>query len=232
MLGNVLIVGGSASIAPEIIAVFSAECQRVAVTYRSPPAAAPAGNILGLTCDLEAAESRAAMVATLVAAGGGIDAVIVLSGAILGKSLDATTDEAMDRLVAVNLTGPARLLRDLLPVLNAGARVLLVSSIAGERGSFDPMYAATKGALIPFAKSLATWAGRRLTITVVAPGAIEDSTMVRDMSAERVAHHLKSTPTGELLTRADLARILFDLAQPHWRHANGAVIRINGGSYV
>ena len=185
-----------------------------------------------MTCDFESAGSRAALIAGLSAAGGGVDVVVLLAGAILGRNLEATTDDDMDHLVAVNLTGPARLLRDLLPVLNACARVLLVSSIAGERGSFDPMYAATKGALIPLAKSLATWSGGRLTTTVVAPGPIDDSTMLRDMSAERVAHHRKASPTGELLNRTDLARILVDLARPHWRHANGAVIRVNGGSYV
>ena len=158
--------------------------------------------------------------------------MLILSGAILGKNLASTSDEEMDHLAGVNLFGPARLLRDLLPVLNAGARILLVSSVAGERGGLDPMYAATKGALIPFAKSLATWLRNRMTVTVVAPGAIEDSAMLRDMGAERIAHHRKASPTGELLARADLARLLFDLAHPHWRHANGAVIRINGGSYV
>jgi 3-oxoacyl-[acyl-carrier protein] reductase len=204
----------------------------VAVTYRTPPAAAPAANASVHVCDLARAESRAALVAKLRSAGGGLDAVVVLAGAILGTNLEATTDEAMDRLVASNLTGPARLLRDLLPVLNRGARVLLLSSIAGERGSFDPLYAATKGALIPFAKSLATWAGDRLTVTVVAPGGIEDSAMVRGMGDARAQHHRQATPTGELLGKADLARILVDLAHPHWRHANGAVIRVNGGAYV
>jgi len=232
MLGNVLIIGGSASIAPEIIAAFAAGARHVDVTYRHPLPPALDGNIAAHTCDLEDKDSRRGLVAALADLTGIVDVVLVLSGSILGKNLESTSDEEMDHLVSVNLLGPARLLRDLLPVLNAGARILLVSSIAGERGSFDPMYAATKGALIPFAKSLATWLGKRMTVTVVAPGAIEDSTMVRDMDAERIAHHRNASPIGELLSRADLARVLFDLAHSHWRHANGAVIRINGGSYV
>ena len=56
--------------------------------------------------------------------------------------------------------------------------------------------------------------------------------MLRDMSADRIAHHRSATPIGELLNRSDLAQILVDLAHPHWRHSNGAVIRVNGGSYV
>jgi 3-oxoacyl-[acyl-carrier protein] reductase len=164
--------------------------------------------------------------------GTGLDTIVLLSGDILGKSLEATSDEDMRHLTEVNLTGPASLLRDLMPYVNIGARVLLVSSIAGERGSFDPLYAATKGALIPFAKSLATWLGARMSVTVVAPGPIEESKMLREMAPERIDHHRKASPIGELLTADDFASVLFDLAQPHWRHANGSVIRLNGGAYV
>jgi 3-oxoacyl-[acyl-carrier protein] reductase len=231
MIGNVLIVGGSASIAPEVVATFAAGARRLAVTYRHPPPS-PAADFTTYTCDLEDLDSCRALAAGLGGLGEGIDVLLILPGAILGKNLESTSDEEMERLASVNLLGPARLLRELLPILNVSARILLVSSIAGERGSFDPMYAATKGALIPFAKSLATWLGKRLTVTVIAPGPIEDSAMVRDMSAERIAHHKNASPTGELVARADLARVLFDLAHPHWRHANGAVIRLNGGSYV
>jgi 3-oxoacyl-[acyl-carrier protein] reductase len=233
MLGNVLIVGGTSSVAPEIIDKFAAGAHRVIVTRRKEvPEEHDGGNISWLPCELTVAESREALTAAIARSGGGIDVVVFLAGAILGRNLEGTSDADMDALVAANLTGPARLLRDLLPVINPGARVIFVSSIAGERGSFDPLYAATKGALIPFAKSLATWAGSRMSVIVVAPGAIEDSTMVNDMSPERVAHHRAATPTGCLLSRQDFASIVFDIAQPHWRHANGAVIRVNGGSYV
>ena|ERR1035437_3411471 len=229
ILGNVLIVGGSASIAPEIIAAFSRGAHHVDVAYRRNPPIFSQGNITTHGCDTGDRDSRRSLVAALT---GGVDVVLILSGAILGKDLASTSDEEMDYLVNANLLGPARLLRDLLPALNIGARILLVSSISGERGSFDPLYAATKGALIPFAKSLATWSGDRMTVTVVAPGAIEDSAMIRGMSAERIIHHRKASPTGKLLTRADLARVLFDLAHPHWAHTNGSVISINGGSHV
>lgn len=232
MLGNVLIVGGTASIADAIVSAFGASALKLFVTYRyTAPANLPM-TASAVRCDIRTAAGRAELVRIIEGSGAGLDGVIVLSGSILGKNLEQTTDEEMAELAAVNLTGPMGLLRDLLPSINPGARILLMSSIAGERGSFDPIYAATKGALIPFAKSLATWLGKRMTVTIVAPGAIEGSRMVNDMSAERVAHHRAATPTGELVNPQDLARILVDLAHPHWRHANGAVVRINGGAYV
>ena len=227
MLGKVLIVGASASIAPEIVSAFRASAREVTVTVRRPLREAIAG-VTAIECDLEDADS----VRRAASRCHGIDAVVVLAGAIAGTPLGETSDADIDRLTAVNLTGPARLIRDLIPRLNKGARVLLVASVAGERGSFDGIYAATKGGMIALAKSLAAWYGTDFTTTVVAPGLIEHSAMQNQMSAARAEHHRQATPTGELIGRGDLARILVDLAQPHWRHANGAVIRLNGGAYV
>ncbi|MCG8443678.1 MAG: SDR family oxidoreductase, partial [Caulobacterales bacterium] len=106
------------------------------------------------------------------------------------------------------------------------------SSISGERGSFDPIYAAAKGAIMPFAKSLATWLGDRVSVVVVAPGLIEGSAMHDDMAPERRDHHRDATPRGELLSQEGFASLLADLAGAHWAHVNGAVIRVNGGAYV
>ena len=196
MIGQALIVGGSSSIGPATIARFAAGCRGVLATYRSARPSAMPANVQLVACDFLIPGDRARLVETVAATGAGLDAVIVLAGDILGKNLEATTDADMAHLSAVNLNGPAALLRDLLACINAGARVLLVSSIAGERGSYDPLYAATKGALIPFAKSLATWHGARMTVTVVAPGPIEESKMLADMSPERVEHHRKASPIG------------------------------------
>ncbi len=227
MLGNVLIVGGSASIAPEVVSAFGANARGLTVTYRQPPPA-PAAGIAVLACDLEDSESIRAAAQCCC----DLDVVVLLAGAITGVALAEASDAEIDRLTAVNLSGPARLIRDLMPRLSKGARILLVSSIAGERGSFDSVYAATKGGMIALAKSLATWRGSDFTTFVVAPGLIEQSAMLNGMAPHRIEHHRSTTPAGELLNRVDLARILVDLAQPHWRHANGAVIRVNGGAYV
>jgi 3-oxoacyl-[acyl-carrier protein] reductase len=232
MLGTALILGGSASVGSAVVECFAKGAHQVIATHRSERWHSPLANVTCIRCDILSAEDRSHLATTVRSMGRGLDAIIVLVGDILGKSLEATSDAEMGHLAAVNLTGPASVLRDLLPSINNGARVLLVSSIAGERGSFDPLYAATKGALIPFAKSLATWMGARMTVTVVAPGPIEGSKMLSEMTAERIEYHRKASPIGTLLTTEDFAAILYDLAQPHWRHANGSVIRINGGAYV
>jgi 3-oxoacyl-[acyl-carrier protein] reductase len=161
-----------------------------------------------------------------------VDVMILLAGSIVGKALDVMQEIELFQCVYDNFTAPAALIRRLLPFFSIGARLLLVSSVAGERGSYDAIYAGSKGALIPFAKSIASWLGHRMTINVVCPGPIDDSSMFNGMNAERVHYHRAASPTGELLNRKDFAEILLDLTRPHWRHANGAVIRVNEGVYV
>ena len=38
-------------------------------------------------------------------------------------------------------------------------------------------------------------------------------------------------PNKEFLNSEDLAKIILDITKPHWRHANGAIIDINGGVF-
>jgi 3-oxoacyl-[acyl-carrier protein] reductase len=230
--GTVLIVGASASIGPKVVAAFAARATHVAATFHATPIASPPPNTGVHELDILDAASRADLCQAMAARGGGIDTVVMMPARIMGAALPRYSDADAASIMAVNFTSQALLIRDLLPLMNPGARLLLIGSIAAERGSFDPFYAASKGALIPFAKSLATGHGAKLTVTVVLPGPIEDSTMFNEMAPEIQERHRQQSPRGALLLAADFAQILVDLAQPHWRHANGAVIRVNGGSYV
>jgi 3-oxoacyl-[acyl-carrier protein] reductase len=108
----------------------------------------------------------------------------------------------------------------------------MVSSISGERGSFDPMYAASKAALIGFVKSLATWLAPGVRTNALAPALIAGSRMHDDMAPERREHHRSATPTGRLTTPQEVAAVLFNLCEPAWSNLNGQVIRINGGAHV
>lgn len=223
--GIALIVGASASVGPAVRSVFEARFDTVIATARNE-----SGGHWPLT--LEDADSRAALIAEIERRETPLDAVVMLAGIINGKSLTDYDDAMAQQIMELNFTAQALLIRDLIPHIAQGGRLVIMSSIAAERGSFDPFYAASKGALLPFVKSLAVQHGDRFSTVAVLPGAIEDSTMFIDMDAETKARHLGQSPRGEVLKQDDLAAMLADLASPHWAHANGAIIRINGGSYV
>jgi 3-oxoacyl-[acyl-carrier protein] reductase len=233
MHDSTVIIGASASIGDAVVRAFAARSGHVlATTHATPLSSDLPDNVKGVRLDLVDATSREALVAQIAATGRKIDALVMLAGIINGEPLARYDEAAASRIMAVNFTAQAMLIRDLVPHIAPRGRLILVSSIAAERGSFDPFYAASKGAMIPFAKSLATAHGRAFSTITVLPGPISESTMFNEMTPETQAAHLGRIATGEMLTPAALADILADLCAPHWHHANGAVLRVNGGAYV
>ena len=229
---QVLVLGASASFGPDLVRGFVARNARVLATTRSGNRAgfAPAVEVAAL--DLMDAESQDRFIRNVLPPFGKLDIAVFLAGVLPGKALDAYDDALMQRVMDTNFTGQAALLRRLLPHFTAGAQVWLLSSISGDRGSFDPVYAASKAALVGFVKSLATWLAPGLRVNALAPGVIEDSAMFAAMAPERRAAHVSATPTGRLTTAAEVAAVIISLCEPAWANLNGQVIRLNGGAYV
>jgi len=225
---RVLIVGGSSSVGPAISGAFAARSHAVLATYAHTSVAMPPG-VRSARLDLEQWDSFGSFAREAHAALGGIDHLVLLVGLLPGKSLADYPDTLIERTMTINFSAQAALVRELMPFMETGGSVLALSSISAQQGSFDPIYAASKAAMATFVKSLAAWHGDRLRFNCLAPGLIADSAMYVAMTPERRQHHRDQTPTGELLSIEDLAGVVVDLAQPHWRHLNGAVISLNGG---
>ena len=131
----------------------------------------------------------------------------------------------------VNFTGQAKVVKGLLPLFASGSQIIMISSISAQKGSYDPIYAASKGAILSFVKSLA--AGLEgVRVNAIAPGLIQDSTMYKEMAADRQELHRRQTVQKKLLSMSDLADVIYDISQDHWKHLNGACIDLNGGQYV
>lgn len=230
---HVLVVGATASIGPSVVQAFMDAGYAVTGTARTlSPAENPQPlcpmTPLDLTDTASIDEFASACLSHLAPP----DIVVMLAGILPGQSLKDYRDEAMDLVMTTNFTGQARLIQRLMPHLAAQAHVIMVSSISGERGSFDPIYAASKAAQIAFVKSMATWLAPDIRFNALAPALIEDSAMHDAMSADRRAHHRSQSPTGRLSTKQEIAGVLVDMCGAHWRNLNGQVIRINGGLHV
>lgn len=229
---RVLVVGASASFGCELVTRFVAQGAQVLATTRSGRLtdAPEAARVEAL--DLLDSASLDRLADSVVPSFGALDVAVFLAGILPGKPLAAYDDALMDDVMRSNFTAQAALLRRLLPRFNHGAQVWMLSSISGDRGSFDPVYAASKAALVAFVKSLATWLAPALRVNALAPALIEDSAMFEAMTPERRAHHLATTPTGRLTTPAEIAAVIVNLCEPAWANLNGQVIRLNGGAHV
>ncbi|HEY6643532.1 SDR family oxidoreductase [Povalibacter sp.] len=230
---QILVIGATTSIGQAVVQRFADSGARLLVTGRSSKVPTPPGaDITAQTLDLLDAASLDTFEAQVLPRFGKLDVAVFLAGILPGKALVDYDDPLMNEVMSVNFLGQAALLRRLLPHFNSGAHVIFVSSISGERGSFDPIYAASKAAQIAFVKSLATWLAPALRVNAIAPALIADSSMFNAMAPERRQHHLNQTPTKRLTTKEEISGVILSLCEPAWANVNGQVIRINGGTYV
>ncbi len=113
-------------------------------------------------------------------------------------------------------------------------RIVLVSSTAGQRGeAFHADYAATKGALIAFVKSVAIEiAHTGTTVNCVAPGWI-DTDMVDSVRENGSLKSIAATiPLGRVASPRDIAGPIVFLCSVIARHITGEVLNVNGGSVL
>ena len=145
--------------------------------------------------------------------------------------LETTSDYASD-VMAVNVTAPILLSRDLIELAvraNSGASIVNVTSVVGRIGSHDPAYGASKGALISLTKGLASSFGKAgVRVNAVAPGVIETN-MSRTIPADRLGHYLDTIPAGRLGQAGEVAAAIGFLLSPEASYINGAVVDVNGG---
>jgi 3-oxoacyl-[acyl-carrier protein] reductase len=144
------------------------------------------------------------------------------------------SDERWARTMRHNLESMFLSTRWAARVVRDGGRIVLVSSTAGQRGeAMHADYAASKGAMIAFVKSLAIeLAPRDVTVNCVAPGWVDTdmATPVYDGGGrEEIA---ASIPLGRIATARDIAGPIVFLCSPLARHITGEVLNVNGGTVL
>lgn len=149
-------------------------------------------------------------------------------------ALQDMTDEQWRRTMTENTDAMFYSTRSAARRLDRGGRIVLVSSTAGQRGeAYHADYAASKGAMISFVKSLAVeLASRDVTVNAVAPGWV-DTEMVADVldteGRDRIA---KAIPIGRVATPRDIAGPIVFLCSELARHITGEILNVNGGSVL
>jgi len=160
-----------------------------------------------------------------------IDTMIFLQGKIHAKNLDKYNNKKILELFNINLISTILLIKRLHNIFNKNSLVIFISSISAVKGSYDSIYAASKSALLGFSKSLSIWLAPKTKFISICPGPINNTKMMDQFSKRRKNYHILNNPNKELLNPDDFSKIIIDILSPHWRHANGSIININGGIY-
>ncbi len=240
-----LVTGGSRGIGRAAADILAGAGARVAINYRSDEASANAavkqiraagGEAMALAGDVSKPDDARQLVRDVIQAWERLDIVINNAG-IWDEDVAGRGDvEVWDRTYAINLRGAFLVTDAAVPhLIRHGGSIVFISSTAGQRGEArHSAYAASKGALISYTKSLAEELGPRgVRVNCVAPGWVDT-----DMSAGTLANASrrleieKEIPLGRVASAADIAGSILFLVSDLARHVHGEVVNVNGGSVL
>lgn len=161
---------------------------------------------------------------------GGVDVVVHNAGITRDKLLANMAEDRWESVIAVNLTAPERITRELLDqgVIRPNGRVVGVASIAGIAGNVGQTnYAASKAGVIGLVDSLADELTDGITINAVAPGfIITQMTAAVPFATREVGQRLNAMAQGGL--PVDVAETIAWYAHPASAAVNGNVVRVCG----
>ena len=152
----------------------------------------------------------------------------------IGPTIELTVAEWTD-MITVNLTGAMIVARAAARLMSGAGAIVLVSSIAAERGDrHEPAahYAASKGGVSALCRQLAVeWGPRGIRVNAVAPGVIDTPMLRLGDDPERCDAYLaEAVPLGRLGRAEEVAEACLFLAGPQSAYITGAVIPVDGGA--
>ncbi|WP_040164487.1 3-oxoacyl-ACP reductase FabG [Microbacterium gorillae] len=225
----VLVTGGNRGIGRSIAERFVRDGYKVAVTARSGEG--PEGT-LTVRADVTDAAAVDAAFTEVEAALGPVEIVVANAGITKDTLLLRMSEEDFDSVVATNLGGTFRVVKRASKGMlrKKYGRVILISSVVGLLGSAGQInYAASKSALVGFARSLTRELGsRNITANVVAPGFIETD-MTAELPEETQAEYLRTIPANRFAQPDEVAGVVAWLASDDAAYISGAVIPVDGG---
>ncbi|OLF18244.1 3-oxoacyl-ACP reductase [Actinophytocola xanthii] len=241
LTGRVALVTGAArgigAAIAEVLARDGAHVVALDIPAQGDELSAVANRISGtaLQLDITSSDAPAQLVEHLVERHDGVDIVVHNAGITRDKTLGKMTDAAWDAVLSVNLASQLAANDALLEAdaLNAGGRIIGVSSIAGIAGNVGQTnYATSKAGVIGMVSTFApVLAERGATINAVAPGFIETRmTAAVPLFVREAGRRMNSMSQGG--QPMDVAETIAWLASPGSGAVNGNVVRVCGQSLL
>lgn len=241
-----IITGGGGGIGGATCSRFAREGATVAVFDRDLDAAErvaraiaeEGGQARAFQCDITDRLGVDAAVAQVAGAYGGVDILVNNAGWDVFLPFTRTVPGQWERLIAVNLVGALHMHHAVLPLMvqkNAGRIVNIASDAARVGSSGEAVYAACKGGLVAFSKTLAREHARHnITVNVVCPGPT-DTALFADYkkgagNPEKLEEAFRrSIPLGRIGRPDDLPGAIAFFASDDAAYITGQVLSVSGG---
>lgn len=229
MKKNILIIGGSSSIGKKVIQNLSSKKFNIYTTSNINNV--HISKVKNFKCNVKNLDEIKKLIKFFRKKKIKFDYVVFLQGIIYSLDLKSYTEEKILNILSVNTQSVIFFSKEIIKILKNNSLNVYVSSISGLNGSFDPVYAASKSALHGFIKSLSKWMAPKHRFICLSPGPIKNTKIYKNFSRKRKIYHSKNNPMKGLINSSDFSKILINILEPHWKHANGSIISINGGVY-
>jgi 3-oxoacyl-[acyl-carrier protein] reductase len=217
----------------------------VAVNYRHRPEAADevvegvealGRRAVALEADVSQDEEANRLVEETVSRLGGVDILVANAGVWKRAALVDMSEQQWDETLGINLRGcyltakyAARHM-----IRKQSGRIIFISSTAGQRGeAFYSHYAASKGGVISFTKSLSSeLAPQGVLVNCVAPGWVETDMTTEALTGETGEGIFSVIPLGRVGTPEEIAGAVVFLASDLATFITGEILNVNGGAVL
>jgi len=240
----ILITGASRGIGRATAQMAAKVGATVAINYRQAKAEAEAlvteitksgGKAAAFQADVGHYKQTEKMVEAVLNRFGQIDILLNNAGIWTYGAIDTMTEEVWDETMDANLKSIYNCCRLVVPHMKARRRgkIINLASTAGQRGeAFHSHYAATKGAIISFTKSLAPeLAPYNILVNCVAPGWVATD-MSNNAIAEDGENITRLIPLHRAGTAEEIAGPILFLASDLASYITGEIFNVNGGNVL
>ncbi len=209
-----LVTGGNGGLGQRICHALAKEGAHIAVMYaQSREQAEDVArsltssyqiNAAAFACDITDPKAVEALVGQVTKRFGRLDILIndaAYNKAIPFPDLANLTEEVWEKIMAVNLTGPMRLIKAVAPIMKAQGqgRIVNISSVAGLGPTGSSIaYAVSKAGLIHLTRCMAVALAPQTLVNCVAPGLLEGTRATANLRPEQV----QNSAAGSLLKKA------------------------------
>jgi 2-hydroxycyclohexanecarboxyl-CoA dehydrogenase len=235
----VLVTGAGRGMGRSIAERLAEEGARVAVTdvdeKSALETAAGLEGAAGFRLDITDAGEVARRMEEIVAALGPVDALVNNAGWDRAVPFLETDEDFWDRVIDINLRGPIRLTKAVLPqmVERQQGRIVNISSDAGRVGSTgESVYSACKAGIIGFGKTVAREVARHgITVNAICPGPTDTALLAEFAQGnEKLIEALKKAiPMRRLGQPEDIAGAVAFMVSDDAGFVTGQTLSVSGG---